>query len=923
MLAGCNAILGIEKASVDRGGSLMPACAEGDDAGDACVAPCSSNEECAPGDVCESGVCQSAGMDSGIDSGRDGAVESAVDGNVDGTLGSDAAPDADAAPVECTLPCDEKSRCAVTNGVPTCVCANGYQGESGACMDIDECMQTDRGGCSANADCKNTEGSRVCTCKEGFQDGKGDGTECVSKCAAVGCDLNAICSIVDGAAKCQCTGAYSGDGMTCTYNPSCAALTCGANTTCGLKTGSTTSYECKCQTGYEPDASAGASLACKDIDDCKLVPGVCAATNHSSCENNQGGFNCPCVSGYRKNALGACEDIPDCPANACAGGMCVDAVNDYSCSCNAGYTPATDGKSCVDARNDCPANACTGGTCRDGVNAYSCTCNAGYTVSSDQRSCIENNECVPNPCAHGACSDKVNDFACDCTGTGFIGKDCSMRSQGCSSGIGTSCTVGVNECANTGVWQCDPNGTMLVCSVSAKPATAEKCDGKDNDCDGVADQTFTQMLNQPCFNGTGACRGQGITICKADGTGVECNARTGSPAANDASCNNIDDDCKEGVDEDYVQTATTCGVGECSSTGSTRCVGGVVQDTCVKRAASAEICDGKDNDCMNGVDDGFNLNAACTNGLPGECVRGGIRVCSGNVAVCNAPGATGTTEICNGKDDDCDGTKDDGVPATCKNEGAQFVCNMSTGVTGESPCSNTTSCLNGACIGSCRFNRDFTCVSGNSHSCQQNGTYSLSQTCNPSLPERCENRAGQAQFGHCVPNQPFVMCANGAESPTADCLGTATRPYTIGAIVAQPFIPTESVRVTQFGARTGSGTSGCSAYLSLHANASGQPGAIMNSTGLRTLNSDSLNLTTPNSASDASTKLTAGVTYWLVARIGGAGTCTIQYVTANVAAGPYRRGDATDFFAPDNMTPGMTSPVASGGEVKLFIQAQR
>ena len=67
---------------------------------------------------------------------------------------------------------------------------------------------------------------------------------------------------------------------------------------------------------------------------------------------------------------------------------------------------------------------------------------------------------------------------------------------------------------------------------------------------------------------------------------------------NDASCNNIDDDCNGFVDDGYITTSTSCGVGACSATGQKTCTLGVESDSCTAGLPSTEICG-------NGIDDKF------------------------------------------------------------------------------------------------------------------------------------------------------------------------------------------------------------------------------------------------------------------------------------------------------------------------------
>jgi hypothetical protein len=76
-------------------------------------------------------------------------------------------------------------------------------------------------------------------------------------------------------------------------------------------------------------------------------------------------------------------------------------------------------------------------------------------------------------------------------------------------------------------------------------------------------------------------------------------------ASDDLTCDGVDDDCDGSVDEDYVSTPTSCGVGECSgNAGQLECQGGIPVDTCDPLfGATLEICDTLDNDCDGLTDD--------------------------------------------------------------------------------------------------------------------------------------------------------------------------------------------------------------------------------------------------------------------------------------------------------------------------------
>jgi len=149
-------------------------------------------------------------------------------------------------------------------------------------------------------------------------------------------------------------------------------------------------------------------------------------------------------------------------------------------------------------------------------------------------------------------------------------------------------------------------------------------------------------------------------------TGDDCNDNDINvhPGAADSICNGVDNDCDLSVDEDYLITATSCGAGACAAVGQKTCSAGVELDSCVAGtpAADDKTCNNVDDDCDSSIDEDYASDESCF--LPGVCAAGnaGSTCVAGSETACS----TGTpgTESCNGLDDDCDGTVDDGVKLT-------------------------------------------------------------------------------------------------------------------------------------------------------------------------------------------------------------------------------------------------------------------
>ncbi len=516
------------------------------------------------------------------------------------------------------------------------------------------------------------------------------------------CNLAIIGGVVSGVDESFALGLACSSGVgECAESGHTVCAPGGAGTTCDATPGTGISETCN---GLDDDCDGFLDDGLGLGEACSVGVGECLNPGIKVCQSGAVGCSATADPAGVELCNGLDDDCNGVTDNgfevgAACDGDDADACLDGSWQCvQSGVRACVDGPEvgveiCDSLDNDCDGNVDEG--CDDDGDDF---CDAGMR-------CVAGGGQTPTTCMHG-CGD--------CDDAAFAVKPTAIEA---CNGVDEDCDGAIDDgCDDDDDGWCDfsmaCSGTPLVCGfgcgdckdlvANVFPTGPERCNGADDNCNNQIDEGFT--LGATCSNGVGACARPGHTICAPGGAGTTCDATPGTGVGE--SCNGLDDDC-DGFTDDGLGLGDLCsvGVGECLRSGVKLCAAGQIACSVTAGAPQDEVCNGKDDDCQDGIDNGFDVGTACDgDDLDGcrdglwQCAQDGTRTC--------VDGPEVGVEICDGSDNNCNGVTDEG----CDDDGDHF-CDAGmrcvTGVvllscvSGCGDCNDTVAAVNPSAVEAC------------------------------------------------------------------------------------------------------------------------------------------------------------------------------------------------------------------------------
>jgi hypothetical protein len=444
--------------------------------------------------------------------------------------------------------------------------------------------------CPEGYECKDVQVKDAGLYKQCISENK----KCTCSPRAIKLMLETDCYVENSTGKCSGKRICSSDGLTaCDAVPASAEICDGIDNDCNNFTDDKAICDgnkiCSCE-------AEGCGCFCpKNTEDCGSD--LCCDTKNSIACCGQ--CNKPCNADNVETYL--CQD-GKCEIVKCSAGYeNTDGIFETGCECE--VSPEI----CDNKDNNCnkktdEGDLCTGignctGKCTNGV----CECSKGCEP------CASN--CYP-----------VASYETDPDNCGFCGNKCSLLNTAIHECKDSKCC---SLLCKEGYKDCDKN-CETGCEFELK---TEICNGKDDDCNGVTDLDIPS-LGQNCKTGLGGQCEPGKWVCEKNLNDYSffCKSEI-SPGQYAEVCNNIDDDCNNIIDDDgaigcelYYYDGDQDGFGDISKPSRCICKPDIQGKYTVKQSGDCndseksvfpganEICNGKDDNCINGIDEEGALN---------------------------------------------------------------------------------------------------------------------------------------------------------------------------------------------------------------------------------------------------------------------------------------------------------------------------